>query len=55
MGFFSGPAKQTLTGELTSFNDDVLVITTWDDDAAQAHKIERGTLSRVNLVPQLEI
>lgn len=55
VSFFSGPNKKSLIGELSSFNDDVLVITTREDGAAHAHQIERGRLSRVNLVPQLEI
>lgn len=55
VGYFDGPKKQSLTGELSSFNDEVLVITTVINGDQLAQQITRGSLARVNLVPQLEI
>ena len=54
VGFHSGADKRTLTGELSSFNDEVLVITSDVKGDTQTHQIDRGSLTRVNLVPQLE-
>ena len=50
----AGPKKEVLTGELSSFTDEVLVITTSTGGQSQSHQIERGNLERVNLVPHLE-
>lgn len=50
----AGPHKEIITGELSSFTDEVLVITTSTGDQPQTHQIERGNLERVNLVPHLE-
>jgi len=54
VGFHEGPQKKSLTGELSSFNDDVLVITCESGDDAQTHQIDRGSITKVNLVPQVE-
>lgn len=54
--YFEGRHRATIVGELSSFNDDVLVIT--PDEAAEppeALTIRREDLTQVNVVPQLEI
>jgi len=51
----SGPKKETLTGELSSFTDDFIVVTIVEGGEPRAHKIQRNTLDRVNLVPKLEL
>jgi ribosome maturation factor RimP len=56
VSYFTGSAKQTIAGKLSSFSDDVLVITTRDrQDQPHALNIERGSLERVNLVPSVEM
>jgi ribosome maturation factor RimP len=50
-----GARKEVLTGELSSFTDEMLVITVKVDGQSQAHQIGRDSLERVNLVPHLEI
>ena len=50
----AGSRKEVLIGELSSFTDEVLVITTSTGDQSQSHQIERGNLERVNLVPHWE-
>ena len=67
--YFSGHKRHTVTGELTSFNDDILVLTTDGTTngasavaasgssellPSQAISIARDSLAKVNLIPQLE-
>ncbi|MBN2080788.1 hypothetical protein JW859_01140 [bacterium] len=51
----SGPKKETVTGELSSFTDDFIVVTIVEGGEPRAHKIQRSALDRVNLVPKLEL
>ena len=56
VSYFEGANKQTLVGELSSFSDDMLVITTKEGrEQSHARYVERGSLERVNLVPHVEI
>ena len=54
--FFEGGQKKSIIGELTSFNDEVLVITPSSAKGEEkALQIERKSLERVHLVPHVEI
>lgn len=55
VAYFEGQRKQTLSGALSSFTDDWLVISTEEEGETRGRQIERGRLARVNLVPQLEL
>jgi len=49
-----GAQKQVLVGELSSFTDEVLVITAMAGGQPETHQIARDSIERVNLVPDLE-
>jgi ribosome maturation factor RimP len=49
-----GAQKQVLVGELSSFTDEVLVITAVAGGQPETHQIARDSVERVNLVPDLE-
>lgn len=66
--YFSGDQRKTITGELASFSDDILVLTTpastngtaktpasgTQSQPGKAVNITRASLAKVNLVPRLE-
>ncbi len=69
VGYFRGEKRKTITGELASFSDDVLVLTVADDaipdrnqpdpgdtesPSGQVISISRDSLAKVNLIPKLE-
>lgn len=55
VAYLAGPQKQVLVGELSSFTDEVLVITAMAGGQPETHQLARDSVERVNLVPELEI
>jgi ribosome maturation factor RimP len=55
VSYFTGNEKHTLMGELSSFTDDILVVTTsGEENQPSSQQIPRSALRRVNLVPSME-
>jgi len=56
VSYFAGSEKQALKGELSSFTDDAIVVTTRGNDGQpQAQQLTRANLVRVSVVPQMEV
>lgn len=55
VSYFAGNEKRVLIGKLSSFNDDILVVTTCDAEGQpSSQQVSRSSLRRVNLVPSME-